>query len=189
MNPEFQQQVFKELRDYSHWFKNLSEYEKARNNRVLRKIKYNINKSYASCDYLFQTLHAFYEENKKKLSDSSKMKIEQILHEIDARKRDHMRKKEKYRNENIGDCIVTRHNFEKYIKTLNSDVLYDIFERDIRTSMDKLSDSKRSHNKHKHRHRSLVHVWKKFLRFLRVGKHGKKSKFGEIYHDHKSLYF
>jgi len=180
MNPEFQQQVFKELRDYSHWFKSLSEYEKERNNRVLRKINYNIKKSYASCDYLHKTLHEFYEKNKKKLSDSSKMKIEQILKEIDARKRDHMRKKEKYRNENIGDCIVTRHNFEKYIKTLNSDVLYDIFARDIRTSMDELSDSKRSHNKHKHRHRSLVHVWKKFLRFLRVGKHGKKSKFGRI---------
>ena len=180
MNPEFQQQVFKELRDYSDWFKSLSEYEKARNNLVLRKINYNIKKSYASCDYLFKTLHEFYEKNKKKFSDSSKKKIKQILNEIDARKQDHMRKKKQYINENIGDCIVTRHNFEKYIKTLNSDVLYDIFARDIRKSMDKLSDSKRSRNKHKHRHRSLVHVWKKFLRFLRVGKHGKKSNFGRI---------
>ena len=101
MNPEFQQ-VFKEIRDYSHWFKSLSEYEKARNNRVLRKIKYNIKKSSASCDYLYKTLHEFYKANKEKLSNSSKNKIEQILNEIDARKtRSHDKKttvqKRKYR--------------------------------------------------------------------------------------------
>lgn len=93
MNPKFQQQISKELRDYSDWFKSLSEYEKERNNRVLRKINYNIKKSYASCDYLFKKIHEFYEKNKKKFSDSSKKKIKQILNEIDARKQDHMRKK------------------------------------------------------------------------------------------------
>ena len=98
MNPEFQQQVFKELRDYSHWFKNLSEYEKERNNRVLRKINYNIKKSYASCDYLYKTLHDFYKSNQDKLLDSSKKKIEQILHKIDARKHDHLQKKQQYVN-------------------------------------------------------------------------------------------
>ena len=174
MNPEMQR-ALKEIREYSDWTKNLSHYEKERNNRVLRKIKYNINKSYASCDYLYRTLDEFYESNKKHLSDSSVDKIKRILHEINERKRVHARKKQHYGNENIGDCIVTKHNFEKYIRTLNSDVLHDIFTHDIRHSMDRLSDSKRSR-----KHRSVVRVWKKFLRFLRVGKHGKKSKFGEM---------
>ena len=165
-----------EIKKYDIWNKTLSPHERARNRRILERIMYDYkhHESYVPCVYLYDTLKNFYNSNKNQLSDLKKDKIKHILHTINDYIRIHKRKERIFRdhNQKIGDCVIKQNLFERFLKTLDSQVLGDIF---IRESMDELSDSMRPRN-----HRSIVRVWKKFLRFLCVGKYGKKSKLGEI---------
>ena len=169
-------QRLNEIKKYHIWNKTLSPHERARNRRILKRIMYDYkhHESYVPCVYLYDTLKNFYNSNKNQLSDLKKDKIKDILHTINDYIRIHKRKERIFgdHNQKIGDCVIKQNLFERFLKTLDSQVLGDIF---IRERMDKLSDSVRPRQ-----FKSVVHLWKKFLRFLRVGKHGKKSNFGRI---------
>ena len=169
-------QTMRKIGEYRDWTKNLSDHERERNHRIFRKIKYDFmkHKSYVPCVYLYDVLKNFFDSNETQLSDSKKDKLRKILHEIKKYIRIHTKKEQEYgkKKQKIGACVIQKYDFENFIKTLNSHVLNDIF---IRERMDRLSNSTRPRA-----YKSIVHVWKKFLRFLRVGKHGKKSNFGKI---------